>query len=214
MGTSYVGRRFDKCAEETLRREVRDAYDESRNLDGVGDYNGKWGGLTDSSLIITDLTFRCDKEAAEWLSDNCEKRYGMTAVKVFFHGKQATLSIDKKIANASRKLVDQSLKITAFDKSVIERVRNGKSSFRACTDCKSKISTEHIYTTYCPVCKKDSYLYTKTDVTKIEAMQSRRKTLEKQIDELRQQRNEASDRALKTKQNKEWYWLVGANCAC
>ena len=121
---------------------------------------------------FVDRMFLSYEEGRQWLADYCGAQ-GFVAAKFSTETViPKTKALDLKIIEAQNKITDLSIMlghsrpyfnhytVTAepFKKSIIDRARNFKTIFRKCSNCSSKVSTQHIVDLPCPVCKYKDFI--------------------------------------------------------
>ena len=96
-----------------------------------------------------------------------------------------------------------------FHRHLLNRAKAGKSAFKTCPDCKSKISVSHLDSAHCPVCR-GKLLETPSDTKKLEGLVKKRDKIKEKL--------QARDAALVKKHANgklpdPKIWVVGGLCA-
>ena len=227
MGASYVSHSIDKCTANELSCNVDSLCQEAAHEFGHGPYSGDWGEKIDKGVRHVNKTFNSYFEADIWLQDNAEKWGALLAVKVLKPPKCLnTKIIDSQLEAVNAKI--KSLLILAGERSdfgntevkplmntILERVKSGKSKFKGCDYCGSKVSTAHLKHHVCPVCGNKEFLLTDTDKKKLHKLNEKLASLKADIFELENKRKSKINEAIKADKNKNnWGWLVGGLCSC
>ena len=110
--------------------------------------------------------FNRNKDYAEW--GDGERTATATINYTTFSGTLKTLfsQIDKNNSELEN-----------FDKNIIERIKNQKSSLKTCPACNSKLNINYITSIKCPTCKSSSFGYTDTDLKKLTRLKEVKKSL-------------------------------------
>jgi hypothetical protein len=183
MGATSRFETVPRCSEAELQKRFRNIVEEQQHEDGHDAYAGTFG--SGSGLAITNKTFASDNEAHNWIADNAEKWGNILAVKVGdFNAGYFGTKAGKALLEKLEALVDES---DVFDTNLVKRAKAGKSKFRSCPKCESKIavkylggyggfssSERHAYfkVTACPVCGSE-FLRTPTDQKRYDSLQAR-----------------------------------------
>lgn len=227
MGASYVSHSFNHCSEVELSNKVDSVCSEVAYESGHGPYSGDWGEKLGVGVKHINKTFNSRMDADDWLTDNSDKWGPLIAVKVLSAPKDVnTKSIDSKLEAANTKLRNLLIEVGERNAcgntevkplvgTVLERVKSGKSKFKGCDDCGSKVSTAHLKHHVCPVCGNKEFLLTDTDKMKLHKLNVKLAALKADISDLEDKRKSKIDVAVKADKNKNnWVWLVGGWCSC
>lgn len=230
MGTAYNGYVFPNSNETELKESVRSKCNEMGQERGFGSYSGDWGSKVGHPIEFTDKLFSSIEEAHDWLSGNTSKHEGFIAVKAPANGD--AVAAPKKLTGKLEAL-DHSLQlirrelfgtgygsaadgVVPLSKVIVERVKAGKSQFKACGSCNSKIATAHISRIYCPVCQSADFLLTNTDKKKIERLTEKEKKTCSEMAAIKTQIKEFKLSKIKKVKNSKsgLVWVVGGASSC
>jgi predicted RNA-binding Zn-ribbon protein involved in translation (DUF1610 family) len=228
MGADFISRSFEKCTISSLTEEVNAACRSAAHEFGHGPYSGNWGEKIGKGLSHGNKTFHSYEDADDWLVNNADKWGPLIAVKLLRVPKNCNLkSIDRKLEAENKKLrnllievgelgafCNANAEVKPLLRTVLERVKSGKSKFKSCDDCGSKVSTAHLKHHVCPVCGNKDFLLTDTDKKKLQKMHEKIDALRADISDLEDQRKSKIEAATKADKNKNnWHWLVGGWCS-
>lgn len=217
MGTNLHTHSFEACTVEQLEELVERTCDQEAFESGVN-YSGNWGSLSDRRLMVDTKLLPNENEAHAIFHQNLEKRGPLQACRVL---KSSALpdrrlqDLRERLTRAQQDVVGgwdpaSQKMIPSFDEKVLRRVRDGKSRFRTCVQCKSKVAVAYLRHTSCPVCSVGQFIFTDADRRKRERLVERVGSLEDQVREC--QDRLAAKIARNTDAHEGWYWLVGAMC--
>ncbi len=212
MGANLVIKTFKACDQKELSAKIREAIEESQYMDGHDGYSGDWGAKAGEGVEIVKKTYVSADDAEEDLCDEADNRGPILVAKVLKSVKVNTGSIDKKIDAIRTKLhgVPCSRDIL---KERLAAVRQQKSEFKSCPDCKSRISVKHLNSTHCPVCVSQNLLMTAADKNKLASNDAKRLKLTAELEAAEKERNaKISEAAEKPSNNQDWYWFAYASC--
>lgn len=200
----------ERCSKEELERKFRGIVEDQQYEDGHDAYSGTFG--SNSGLRVTQKVFADEESAQEWISENAEKWGNVLAVKVgdfnagYFGTKTGQALLAKHAALAKE--------LDEFDDTLVKRVKAGKSKFRSCSKCESKIAVKYIgdvlgfkpsqreayyRPTACPVCGSE-FIRTPTDQKHYDALKKRYEATNAEVN-TRKRADKAGNSA---------YWLLGA----
>lgn len=209
MGASFVDRDLPWCDYATLKRQVAEISSQDAFENGSS-YSGYWN-MCSGLRIDESKVFESSNEAHDFLSETAEKWGPLVAVP--FEQKQsiprATLLADP----AYKALQDDwQANYTAqrhHHPLIVRRTKEGKSAFKTCGACNSKINVKHLESTDCPVCR-GNLLCTPTDDKRKAALVAKSQSLKTKM-ELREQamlKNLHNGMAPPTK-----FWKIAGICA-
>lgn len=214
MGAEYQYRTYDQCSESELYKKVSDACDEERYESGHGGYSGTWAEK--SGCVITRETFNSYDEAEDWVCENNDKWGELVAVKFLRKEKAKPNKNLAKIESLNAKVreVHTFLGINchgfhnSYAYTVLKRVQSGKTKFKACPSCDSKIAVQHLTNVNCPVCRNAEILYNTSDQKKIAVQEAKLDKLNAELSKLHKAGN------IEPKLTKDnWAWFVGGFCS-
>lgn len=211
MGTACIRRYYPKCSTSELSKLVRQQIDEDCHEHGNGGYTGYWGSITDTSIRFIQDIFPSIDDADDWLLENLQKRGPFIAVKAFT-GTSFVDKVDSKLQKLTIRLNTCNDAINSMDETILRRVKSAKSEYRCCSKCGSRISIRYLCTVFCPVCNRQRFLYTNTDIKNLQRLTANRNATQQEHDN-RQNLVLTRQRAYLKKHAKEnWEWIVAANC--
>jgi len=79
------------------------------------------------------------------------------------------------------RLYETKTAIAEFDNDIVKRIIAQKSTYKACSNCGSKINVAYVKSVKCVCCSSSDFGYTKTDNDKLERLKELKKSLEKEI---------------------------------
>ena len=225
MGASYVSHTFQKCSSKELNSKVMDCCTEAAYEQGHS-YSGDWGEKLDSGVNIIDKTYSSVKEADDWLSDNTPKYGALKAVKAPAEAtnvntdklreklKPLQNELDELRVQTGEKRPFFRCKSKAFHTLILERVKAGKSQFRACNNCGSKVSIKFLNHHACPVCSSNEFLLTDTDKKRLLALSAKTEKHKAKVAAVHEAIDEKHRIAQsKIKPSSNWVWVVGGWCS-
>ncbi len=212
MGASLVIRQHPWAPRADVQRWAQNCASEDQFEHGAS-YSGYWNMKSGGIHFDESRVFDSPQAAEEYISEENDKFGGLTAVPAL-----QRLSLPRETAESDAKLKDLRVQIQAlnntlwtFDRAIVTRAKAGKSAFKGCAHCGSRISLKHLTTghTRCPVCNQN-LLRTETDDKKQEALKTKLARLQEQIGT----REQALLKKLaKGKPIEAKVWVVGGWCA-
>lgn len=200
MGAQFDSVNFPACSTDELKTKFKHHCEELIYERGNDAYAGHMGK---SGLQITNMAFKDENEANNWVADNTQKWENAKAVKVGDFTKAFPQTAgDKKLA---ANFFDLEHEIKNWDSDILKRVKSGKSLQRSCDKCNSKITLSFLKTNDCPVCNNHLFLQTDTDVKKLKALRLKFSDVSKNYEEAKKKHMGKSKPA---------FWFVGAWCSC
>lgn len=199
MGACFDSVTFKACDEKTMHQKFEDYQDDMRAENGSDTYAGHIGIV--NGLTVSTRSFKDMKAAHDYVSNNTDKYSPAIAVKVGDFSKvfPVTSSEKKEVA----KLQELENKYKNWDKDLLVRVRQAKSSQRGCKVCGSKISVKYIKTINCPVCGDMHFVKTETDNKNFKTLHTK----------LIEQKTKVATMSKKYEdKNKDNFWYIGAWC--
>jgi len=79
------------------------------------------------------------------------------------------------------RLYETKTAIAEFNNDIVKRITAQKSTYKACSNCGSKINVAFVKSVKCVCCSSSDFGYTKTDTDKLERLKELKKSLEKEI---------------------------------
>lgn len=166
MGSTLVVREHPYCSRSDLSKWVADiqrsdAY-ESGNL-----YSGCWN-MADGLCFIETKIFESAQAAENEIREKHSKYEPLWALPAM---QEPQLDYSELIKDPKYgKLLEQRKQLVKFlnqqNTSIVERAKAGKSLFKGCTECESKISVKHVRSVSCPVCGSNLLRTASDDKTK------------------------------------------------
>lgn len=208
MGSTLVCRPHAYVARPQLEEWVKTVQADAAFSNGH-EYSGDWN-MCHGLEVHDRKVFASENEANEYICETAQKWENLIAVPFL---SKRTLHQDEALSDARYKELHDRLEAdrsTAwqFDSLIVKRVREGKSQFRACPHCESKIAVKHVHQVHCPVCR-GVMLRTASDEKLLAARKDRiarlEMALQERMDKLVQQRTGSKE--------PEKLWLVGGWCA-
>lgn len=220
MGTAFVSETFEDCDKKELIRQVEQMCQQAGYESGHL-YSGGFGSKIGYGVTFFDKPHTSICEANEFLSLTLDKYGPIGIVPVVEVVPTARMAAhDKKLKALGDAL--HALRLTVqngFARDVMARVKSGKSVFRTCKHCQSKLAVAFLpeYSSSCPVCGIAGYLFTDTDTTRLEALKQKQAAMDikikemeaKRVDMLKEVLSEGGDNIFRFK---KLTWVVGANC--
>jgi hypothetical protein len=210
MGAHSRFATVERCSLVELERRFHGIVEAQQYEDGHDAYAGTFGSC--SGLQVTSQVFADEGAASSWILDNAEKWGKVLAVKVgdfnagYFGTKTGQALLVKHAALAKE--------LEEFDSALVKRVKEGKSKFRSCPKCESKVAVKYIGNmaglspsqrdaycrpTACPVCGSE-FIRTPTDQKRYDALKKRYEATSSEVRTKKQT----------DKTGKSAYWLLGA----
>lgn len=200
MGACFDSRAFKASSEKKLKEDFTEYQEYMCQEHGFDAYAGHIGIAR--GLIIENKVFKNEKEAYNYVFNRAEKWQAAIAVKVGDFSKVFPVTATEK--KEVLKLEELKDRVSNFQKDLIIRVKQSKSTQRGCKKCGSKISVKYVKEVYCPVCGDNHFIETETDTknlnnlkVKLQEQQTKVNVISKKYDE----------------KTKDTCWFVGALCA-
>lgn len=200
MGACFDSRTFKASDEKTLKESFEKVQENACNENGSDSYAGHIGIVR--GLEVTTKVFKDENSAYDYIHNNAQKWGCAIAVKVGDFSKVFPVTAAEK----KELIKEQELqsKYSNWDKDLIMRVKQAKSTQRGCKKCGSKISVKYVNSINCPVCGDNHFVTTDTDNKAFQTLKSKLKEQTSKVKEMSKKYDE---------KNKSNYWYVGALCA-
>lgn len=198
------------CSREKLVGWVEQVQRRAAVEEGAS-YSGEWNMCPGPVAFPFVPVFESYHLAEEYIGEKHQKWEPLIAVKArqdrpLSAQAERTDSALKDLRQQAQEIESQ---IRALPGAAIRRAKEGKSRRKACSNCGSSISVEHLSTCNCPVCQA-SFLLTEADV-------KRRQALEKKLAALLAKKKARREALLKKQYGdagaSETVWVVGGLCA-
>lgn len=200
MGASFDSVTFKACDEKTMRKKFQEFQDNMCSENGSDGYAGHIGIA--QGVEVKNKVCKTKDEAYEYVERTAQKWGAAIAVKVGDFSKIFPVTATEK--KEVIKLEELQTKYENWDKDLLARVHQSKSTQRGCKKCSSKISVKYVKTIYCPVCGDMHFIKTETDTKALGVLQTKLKEQKVKVAEMAKKYDE---------KNKGNYWYVGAWCA-
>lgn len=200
MGANFETACFDVSSNDVLKKNFEDYQKELCMSNGESKYKGHLGIVR--GLSVSSKVFKDESSANDWLQKSVKKWQPAIAVKVGdFNSVFPQTKADKKLVEQYSDLNNE---IQNWSKSILERVKAGKSEFRGCAYCGSKIAVKYMKNTSCPVCHSSNFLNTETDEKKYAALTKKFKEVSTKLTQAKANFKKPKNPA---------FWLIGGLCA-
>ena len=211
MGASLLIREHPWAERAAVQKWARECASEDAYENG-NSYSGGWNMKHGAVIFDEQKVFDSTQAAHEYIGNENDKHGSLLAVpaisrKSLNHAQTMADAKYKELWDAIQTLQRECLSQNA---TIVTRVRESKSAFKACTGCGSKISTKHLRSVTCPVCNAN-LLRTPTDDKKLEALKKREQA---QSIKLKQRYEVLLKRAFPPGELQKKVWVVGGWCAC
>jgi len=200
MGACFDSRTFKASSEKKLKEDFAEYQEHMCNENGQDSYAGHIGIA--NGLIIENKTFKNENEAHDYVSNRAEKWQAAVAVKVGDFSKVFPVTATEK--KEVLKLDELKERVSNFQKDLIVRVKQSKSTQRGCKKCGSKISVKYVKDICCPVCGDHHFIETETDTKNLTNLKVKLKEQQTKVNVMSKKYDEKT---------KDTYWFVGALCA-
>ena len=198
---------------KVLQKKVQNETDQQVYEGGHGPYSGTWGEK--NGLQILDKVFTSYDDAYDYVSEHNEKWGPLTAVKIAV-AKVYPNKNEAKMKKVKEKIYEMEVLLgkhwhkrdEAYETKVVQRIQSGKSKFKTCPSCDSKIATKHIRSPSCPVCQEKNVFYTTTDALTLGRYAEKLIKLQDELTRLEKEGTVTPD------YTGDWQWYVGGWCSC
>ena len=200
MGACFDTVSFKASNDKKLKEDFARYQEIQCDENGSDAYAGHIGIA--NGLVIENKTFKTSNEAHEYLANRAKKWEAAIAVKVGDFSKIFPVTATEK--KEVTKLEELKERVNNFQKELILRVKQSKSTQRGCKKCGSKIAVKYVKEIFCPVCGDYHFIETETDTKNFNTLKSKLKEQQTKVTDLSKKYDEKT---------KETYWYVGAWCA-
>lgn len=218
MGANLDIKSFSSCSGKELGVKISDAIRSDSHEYGHGPYSGHWAEKSNSRVEEVSLMMNSE-DAQEYISDKACKLGPLLAIKTYRMPSVDTVSINKKLGELHMKIralaevaERRSLRPESIGMIALARAKAGKSSFKACDDCGSRLRIGRLSHNSCPVCGNLSFLLTASDEKKLDNASKKITALDEQMETLKKARAAKEANRKKPKNINDWFWTVGAWC--
>lgn len=211
MGAHYVARTHPYCDRATLIKWVRETGRDDAFKHGHED-GGYWQDKHDVAFDES-VVHQSEQQAYEYVSsvqtENSDPLLAVpmiAAVELPFQIKSKD-QVRTKLEDAYRQA---QIDLNGFLPSLVARAKAGKSAYKGCAHCGSKVSVQHLKSANCPVCDHE-LLITESDRKKLDSLEKKKadalkKVFDRDAALLKQWLKDNPDKA----PQKVWY--VGGLC--
>lgn len=212
MGACYNSFTIEDITPSELREHVKTVIDDAVIEYGNRSYTGSYSEKSGVE-IRSDLTFKSYEEAEDWVLENNDKWGPLTAVHYTVPDEKAYKKEEEKLLSIMKKNEIKYQKANAAYQEkrlgLEKALQEGKSSFRGCKTCGSKVATSYLTSTDCPVCSNS--LLSTTDLNRIESLLKKRTEAHEAFEKSRYISRILGEMEIKSSGVKRW--LVGGWCS-
>ena len=220
MGGSLEIKSFPSCSAKELDVDISNAIDQDSHEYGHGPYSGHWAEKRGSGWKEIALMMN-SQDAEEYCAEHSDKWGPLLAIKTYRMPSVDTASIDKKLGELHLKIRTlaeiaerRSLLPESIGMIALARAKAGKSSFKACDDCGSRLRIGRLSHNQCPVCGNLSFLLNASDEKKLDNASKKITSLEDEMSKLKTAKAAKEANRKKPKNINDWFWTVGGWCSC
>lgn len=210
MGASLLVRQHAWADRKTIQEWIRECSQNDAYENG-NSYSGGWNMKYDGTHFDESKVFESVSAAEEHIGNVNDKHGGLTAVPAMLRKSldQRQVMADLKYKTLWDELEALRREMRQQNPTILARTKQGKSAFKACTHCQSKISVQHLNSVACPVCSKN-LLRTPTDDKKLESLKTRETSWG---EKLKQRYEVLLKKAFAPGELQKKVWVVGGWCA-
>jgi|APSaa5957512576_1039674.scaffolds.fasta_scaffold54086_2 hypothetical protein len=162
MGANFESVTFLTDDKGVIKSQWDGAVEHSQHMDGCS-YSGSIGMLDGCIDWVRREPCLNEQEAEEYIADHHNKWDGPMAVPFKIKGGK---KVPAYLINAKKKSQEAKQKLEELETHLANNIISAKNDFVGCRGCKSKLSRQHLTSSFCPLCH--TVLLSETSLKRIE----------------------------------------------